>query len=118
VANLYFHWWAEFGELRPAPAANEAGCWLGNFDVTGQTPCEAPSGDGFRFTAPVDAYFLHGFGTFQMSGNVAEMTDQDGMAKGGSWAHSPEESHLHKRQAYEGHDYRVGFRIVMEIHEE
>ncbi|NCA20749.1 MAG: hypothetical protein EBS86_06380 [Crocinitomicaceae bacterium] len=48
-------------------------------------------------------------------GNVAEMIDKKGIAKGGSWYNTFEESTFDKQQTYTSADPGIGFRIVMEV---
>ena len=53
--------------------------------------------------------------TYQMVGNVAEMTAQEGLAKGGSWQHSPEKAKVLERIGYERPTYWLGFRCLCEV---
>jgi len=41
--------------------------------------------DGGYYTVRVDAYWPSRFGLFNVIGNVAEMTDVEGVQKGGCW---------------------------------
>lgn len=54
-------------------------------------------------------------GISDMIGNVAEFVSEKGIAKGGSWAHSLEQSAIYNRQAYTKPDAWLGFRCVCEI---
>ncbi|HAP62497.1 MAG TPA: hypothetical protein DCR93_24375 [Cytophagales bacterium] len=109
-----YPWW-EYAMPTPAQPYNENGCYLGNFDSPNMPtgPCAA-RGDGYTFTGPVDTYFPM-YGLYNMAGNVAEMLAQPGLAEGGSWGHSPEESTIESQQTYSGADARVGFRVFAEI---
>lgn len=99
---------------------NAEGCYLSNFDVTSEKPCEdckekISANDGGYFTVPADAYFPNNFGLYNMSGNVAEMTVTKGLAKGGSWKDTPENCKISAKQTYTKPNPKVGFRVFMEI---
>ena len=74
--------------------------------------------DGAFHTAKVDNYAANSLGFYCMTGNAAEMINKKGIAKGGSWYHTFEESDFQKNVSYSGPDPGIGFRIVMEIIEE
>lgn len=90
---------------------NEAGCYLANV----QPEKGRFYDDGAFHTAKVGTYFANGGGFFNMIGNVAEMIDVKGVAKGGSWYSLPEECHIDKQMSYSKPDPGVGFRVVMEV---
>lgn len=95
-------------------ARNAQGVYLVNIN-----PGEGKYGeDGSFYTARVDSYYANKSGFFNMTGNVAEMISKKGVAKGGSWYQTLEESDFNKSSAFSGPDPGVGFRIVMEIIEE
>lgn len=54
-------------------------------------------------------------GLHHMIGNVAEMTDQPGIAKGGSWFHYPDEGEITKQILYFKPEAWLGFRCVCEV---
>ena len=54
-------------------------------------------------------------GLHNMCGNVAEMTDKKGIAKGGSYAHTLEECKILKSVSYSKPELWLGFRCVCEI---
>lgn len=54
-------------------------------------------------------------GLHHMIGNVAEMTDQPGIAKGGSWFHYPDEGEITKQIVYFKPEAWLGFRCVCEV---
>lgn len=102
---------------------NQKGCFLGNFNVEREKPCEgcpakAEANDGGWFTTPVTTYFPNDLGLYNMSGNVSEMVNAKGVAKGGSWYHSPDAAKITAQQTYEGAQPYVGFRIFMEVIEQ
>jgi hypothetical protein len=74
--------------------------------------------DGAFHTAKVSSYLANKAGFFCTFGNVAEMIDKKGIAKGGSWYHTFEESNFQQQINYAGPDPGIGFRIVMEIIEQ
>lgn len=55
-------------------------------------------------------------GLYQMIGNVAEMTDQPGIAKGGSWFHYPNESTIGNQIPYFKPEAWLGFRCACEVY--
>ncbi len=102
-------------------AQNKRNCWLGNYKIADQSiPCENPhvAGDGFLITAKSGLYFPNGMGLYDTSGNVAEMIVEKGLACGGSWDHTPEESTIASINHYTGTSGAVGFRIFMEVIDE
>jgi formylglycine-generating enzyme required for sulfatase activity len=54
-------------------------------------------------------------GLTDMIGNVAEMVLEKGVAKGGSWAHTLEQSKIANRQYYTKPEAWLGFRCVCEV---
>lgn len=93
---------------------NEKGCYLANMKVEKGDYAS----DGAFHTAQVDSYLPNDKGFFCTMGNVAEMTDQKGVAKGGSWYHTFAESKFDKSQKFTGPDPGIGFRVVMEVIQE
>lgn len=54
-------------------------------------------------------------GVYNMIGNVAEMVQEEGIAKGGSWTHTLEASAIAARQTYTNPTAWLGFRCVATI---
>ena len=75
----------------------------------------APSADGLDFMGKIDNYLPNKIGLYNMFGNVAEMIDKKGIAKGGSWYNTFDESTFGKQQIYTLPEPGIGFRIVMEV---
>jgi len=71
--------------------------------------------DNAGITTNVLSYFPNSVGVFNIMGNVAEMTATKGIAKGGSWLHTKEESTIEKIFTYEKPTKWLGFRCVCEI---
>lgn len=101
---------------------NEDGCYLANFAVDNEEPCDncdlksgQTSKDGGFFTVPVTSYLSNNFEMHNATGNVAEMIDEAGIAKGGSWEDKPEDSTLTARKKYGERSPAVGFRVFMEV---
>ncbi len=86
-------------------------CYLGNIKVAEGKFFD----DGAFHTASTGSYIANKSGFFNTFGNVAEMTDKKGIAKGGSWYNTFEESTFDKQQTYTTADPGIGFRIVMEV---
>ncbi|WP_089358011.1 formylglycine-generating enzyme family protein [Ekhidna lutea] len=115
--KVSYPWYGEW-EFRNT-VMNNKGCYLANVKVSDEKTCPAEiNGDGFEITSPVGTYFSNGMGLYDVIGNVAEMTDINGIAMGGSWNHLPEESTITSEVSYSGPDTTVGFRLFMEVIEE
>lgn len=103
---------------------NTKGCFLGNFNTTEEELCKdceeqkKDPKDGVFFTTRVKAYFPNDWGLFQTVGNVAEMVQEQGIAKGGSWYHTPKASAVQETQTYSQPEPYIGFRVFMEVVEE
>lgn len=98
---------------------NLAGCFLSNFNSINEpcTNCETKfdSKDGGFFTVEADSYFSNNFHLYGMSGNVAEMIQEKGIAKGGSWEDLPSECTIQAQKKYDKPSPAIGFRVIMEI---
>ncbi len=90
---------------------NKKGCYLGNIKTSPTNFFE----DGGFHTVRVESYYSNSLGFYNSLGNVAEMTNEKGIAIGGSWYHLYEECTFDKTQSYDGPDPRIGFRVVMEV---
>ncbi|TXB65835.1 SUMF1/EgtB/PvdOfamily nonheme iron enzyme [Vicingus serpentipes] len=66
-------------------------------------------------TAPIDSYWPNDYGVYNIIGNVAEMTQEEGVAKGGSWIHTEEEANLELEISYTKPESWLGFRCVFEV---
>lgn len=65
-------------------------------------------------TAPSVSFLANAYGTFNMAGNVAEMTDDASYTKGGGWADEAEKLKIGSRDNYNGKPSpNVGFRPIM-----
>ncbi|MBI1307344.1 MAG: SUMF1/EgtB/PvdO family nonheme iron enzyme [Bacteroidetes bacterium] len=58
-----------------------------------------------------DSYFPNDFGLYNLKGNVAEMTSEKGIAKGGSFMHYATEADSGKVQTYSTSEVWLGFRV-------
>jgi len=72
---------------------------------------------GSTFTSNVNAYFPNSFGLYNMSGNVAEMVQEQGVAKGGSFNDLPYQVMIKSERNYAKVSADIGFRIAMKIQE-
>ena len=73
------------------------------------------AGEMQKTTAPVNSYRPNDFGLYNMSGNVAEMIEEKGIAKGGSWAQNEDYLRISKEYEYWRAAPYIGFRPVMVI---
>lgn len=99
---------------------NAKGCFLGNFYSSHFPECEdckykSLGNDGSYFPVHTETYFPNDFGLYNMSGNVAEMVREKGIAKGGSWQDVPEECTIESVKKYNAPSPAVGFRVFMEL---
>jgi formylglycine-generating enzyme required for sulfatase activity len=72
------------------------------------------SDNGF-YTARVNSFHPNTFGIYNMSGNVAEMTTEKGMTKGGSWKSYGGEVTIQSSKVYDDPSPCVGFRVFMKV---
>jgi len=80
-----------------------------NVVVAGTSPNNAD------ITAPVKSYWPNAVGCYNLIGNVAEMTNIKGIAKGGSWINNPSDIYVEKEITYTKPTSWLGFRCVAEI---
>jgi hypothetical protein len=71
--------------------------------------------DGGTYTVPVTAYDPNGYGLYNMSGNVAEMVSEKGIARGGSWGSTGYDVRIASKIEFEELSCEVGFRYFMEV---
>ncbi len=114
-----------------ASLKNESNCYLANFDAktskTEATQTDTISGDGALLTAKTGTYNPNNYGLYNLSGNVAEMVNNEKIADGkmiwtgfgtagGSWLNSEAELKINGPDPYdgvvEGHP-GIGFRVVI-----
>ncbi len=65
-------------------------------------------------TAKVNSFWTNLIGCYHIFGNVAEMTDTKGLAKGGAWLHNAYEVTVDRDFYYKGSQDWVGVRCVCE----
>lgn len=95
---------------------NKHQCYLANIKAPDEITFPAGvKGDGFTLTSPIMTYFPNQMGLHDVVGNVAEMTNLDGIAMGGSWNHHAGQSAITSINRYEGSDISVGIRLFMEV---
>lgn len=101
---------------------NNKGCFLANYDVYNEAPCKTcPNAendrpdDGGCFLVKATSYFPNDFGLYNTSGNAAEMIDQPGVTKGGSWNEAPFFGQIANKNTYEKPQPFIGFRVFMEV---
>jgi sulfatase modifying factor 1 len=71
--------------------------------------------DGLDVTAPIESYWPNELGLYNMSGNVAEMLAEKGIAKGGGWIHGASNLRIDSAVQYHKSECWLGFRYVMEV---
>lgn len=109
---------------------NAKGCHLANFNpylvsqsdsvavfAPSDTP-ESPGDDGGFFPVNVEAYWPNRADIYNMSGNVAEMMQEEGTTKGGGWMDPAYYMQIGVSNTAELPSPNVGFRIFMDVIEE
>ena len=86
------------------------GCYAFNFYVIDSVANTAE--DGGYFTVNVSAYKHNRFGIYNLNGNVAEMTSDKSICKGGGWHDSFEDCSYKVSKHYTLPSAEVGFRLV------
>jgi formylglycine-generating enzyme required for sulfatase activity len=98
---------------------NSKGCFLCNLrNVEACKDCPEKSEfveDGGFFPVKANSYFPNRFGLYNMSGNVAEMVQERGKSKGGSWADTAFECQIVHVKEYDAPSPTLGFRVFMEV---
>lgn len=105
---------------------NAKGCLLANFNpqiemqkdgklANTEFTCDE---DGAFFPTSTTAYFPNGNGFYNMAGNVAEMTAEEGLVKGGSWNDPAYFMQIKTDQTQTLPSAEVGFRVFMEVIEQ
>lgn len=64
---------------------------------------------------PVAVFFPNCFGVFDLQGNAAEMTNEKGIAKGGSYIHPASECLPEAIQNYSSPQPWLGFRLMVSV---
>ncbi len=72
----------------------------------------------FFYTASCKSFYPNPYGLYNCCGNVAEMINTDGIAKGGSWHCFSGEVTIQSQMAYSKPNPEIGFRIFMHVIEE
>ena len=109
---------------------NAKGCFLANFNKaigegnitldqeTGEYKVVNPSlAKQFVSPSPVESFFPNDYGLYNMSGNVAEMILEYGVAVGGSWNSTGYDIRIESKYQYDGPNPYVGFRPVVIFNE-
>lgn len=78
----------------------------GNLGIVGQIF------DASDLTAPVQSYWPNGYGLYNMSGNIAEMVQQNDIVVGGSWRSTGYDVRVVSTAPYYGPRPDIGFRPV------
>ncbi|MBL4702959.1 MAG: SUMF1/EgtB/PvdO family nonheme iron enzyme [Flavobacteriales bacterium] len=74
--------------------------------------------DNADVTAPVFSYWPNGYGLYNMSGNVAEMVQEEGITKGGSWRNRApylEINGADPNRGFVAASPEIGFRYFVEV---
>jgi len=66
-------------------------------------------------TTPVNSYYPNSFGIYNMCGNVAEMIEERGIAKGGSFMDPAYNVRISSEKSYTKPQAGIGFRIAVKI---
>lgn len=104
---------------------NSDGCPLCNYQIIDESAIDYSDGElkyhcdphGYmaNYTAPALSYWPNDFGIYNISGNAAEMLQEEHVAMGGSWKSTGYNVRVTSKMHYEKPDAAVGFRVYMEI---
>ena len=89
-------------------AKKHSSCTTGNFK-------SETDSDVTHTTSPVYQYWPNENEIYNLRGNVAEMTNEKGIAKGGSWNQLEKDVNIHKNFKYSQPENWIGFRCICEI---
>lgn len=94
-------------------------------DGTNEFELIKPSEDWkWTLTKPVGSYLVNGYGTYDMAGNISELTSTKDVAsgkwvtKGGSFAHTAHWCQIDKKLLFDQSNAFTGIRLVLEVIEE
>lgn len=73
---------------------------------------------GTTITAPINSFYPNSFGIYNMCGNVAEMIEEKGIAKGGSFLDPGYHVRIASEKKYSKPQADIGFRIAIKIIEQ
>lgn len=93
---------------------NHKGLYMANFKNDTTNYIE----DGAMFQAETHSYYPNAKGLYNLSGNVAEMVNEKGKHKGGSWEHDGAQIKIHAADPYQGISKPhpcIGFRVVARL---
>ena len=88
---------------------------LGNGDFAGWAGGNGQDFEGYMITAPVTSMYKDELDLYHLTGNVAEMVMEKGIAKGGSWAHEAKDCKIGVNLEYEAPNSWLGFRYIVEV---
>ena len=93
---------------------NNRGFYLANFkhDAVDSSGAKAGLNDRAVYTSPVVSFFPNSFGAYNMSGNVAELVLQKGVAMGGSYLDPAYNVRVYSKKTYTSATADIGFRVA------
>lgn len=68
--------------------------------------------------SPIQSFYPNSFGLYNMCGNVAEMIEENGIAKGGSFQDPAYQVRISSEKFYTKAQADIGFRVVMKVLED
>ena len=71
--------------------------------------------DNADILAPGESYWPNIYGAYNLFGNAAEMIQEKGVAKGGSWIHDEKNISVERDDKYTEPNHWVGFRCVADF---
>jgi formylglycine-generating enzyme required for sulfatase activity len=111
---------------------NSRGCYLANFApledqylyqdsnniyswVNNNGIAMSKTADGALIPHFTTSYFPNNYGMYNCSGNVAEMIEEKGTSKGGSWVSTQYDIMLISKEKYREPNATLGFRVLAEV---
>jgi len=88
------------------------------FDSSSKKYNEIDTDQQIYILSPIQSFYPNSFGLYNMCGNVAEMIEEMGIAKGGSFQDPAYQVRISSEKSYTKAQADIGFRVVMKVLED